>query len=89
MRDAEFNKRISSMKFSRVFAWIGIILIVGLVVATLITGIMGSKYFYPCLFLSVAVPFFIYVMLWVAKLLFNASKDREAKETSGTDEEKD
>ncbi len=89
MRDTEFNKRISSMKFARPMALFGVILIVILVIATFITGITGSKYFYPCLFLSMIVPFLMYVMLWIAKLLFNSSMDRELKESETSDKEKD
>lgn len=89
MRDAEFNKRISSMKFARPLALIGVILIICLLIATFITGITGSKYFYPCLFLSMIVPFLMYVMLWIAKLLFNSSMDRQLRESEASDEEKD
>ncbi|MBE5944085.1 MAG: DUF2207 domain-containing protein [Lachnospiraceae bacterium] len=89
MYDKDFNKRLSSMRFSRVFAWIGLIVILVIVVATFITGITGSKYFLPCLILAIIIPVLMYVMLWIAKLMFRISEDNHKNESKEADKEKD
>ncbi len=57
------------MKLSRVLAWIGLVIIAVIIVATAVTGIMGSKYFYGCLFMCIVVPLLMYVFLWIGKVL--------------------
>ncbi|MCM1398168.1 MAG: hypothetical protein NC225_01665 [Clostridium sp.] len=62
---------LSKKKFARVIAWICLVIIAALVIATLITGITGSKYFAGCLFLCIIVPVLMYVFLWVGKVLYS------------------
>ncbi|MDE6025716.1 MAG: hypothetical protein K2G45_09715 [Lachnospiraceae bacterium] len=66
----EYLSMLSKKKFARVVAWIGIAVIFILIVATLITGITGSKYFAGCLFMCIIVPILMYVFLWVGKLFY-------------------
>lgn len=79
MSQDKYLKRVSSNKLFRVMAWLAIILIVGLIIATFITGITGSKYFMGFLVLTIIVPVFIYVVLWIGRILFNSANEAESK----------
>ncbi|MBR3833885.1 MAG: hypothetical protein IKJ73_06180 [Lachnospiraceae bacterium] len=77
MSEDKYIKKVSSNKFFRIMAWVAIVLIIGLIIATFVTGITGSKYFMGFLVLSIIVPVFIYVVLWIGRVLFNASNSSE------------
>lgn len=77
MSEDKYIKKVSSNKFFRITAWVAIVLIIGLIIATFVTGITGSKYFMGFLVLSIIVPVFIYVVLWIGRVLFNASNSSE------------
>ena len=66
-----YEKVVGKKPQFRVMAWIGIIIIIGLIVATFITGITGSPYFMGCLVLTIVVPVLIYVILWIGRILYN------------------
>lgn len=68
--ELEYLSALRRKKGSRIIAWICIIIIMVLIVATFIAGITGSKYFAGCLFLCIIVPLLMYVFVWVGKLLF-------------------
>lgn len=89
LEDRDYEKKISGMKFSRVFAWIGVILLVIIVIATAITGIMGSKYFWGCLFMCMVVPFLMYVFMWMGKVLNSVHSDSDKKNIQNREKEKD
>lgn len=81
MKEDQFLSALSKKKGYRIGAWICLVIIAALIVATLITGIMGSPYFLGCLFLCIIVPIFMYVALWLGKVLSslnNRDKKREA-----------
>lgn len=80
MKDDNFNKKLSQMKYSRIIAWVCIVIIAFTIIATLITGITGSDYFYGCLFMCIIVPFLMYVALWIGRLLFSVNNDGTNKE---------
>jgi len=81
-REEEYKKKISGMKYSRIMA-VGCLAIIGIsIIATLITGITGSKYFYGCLFMCIVFPVFIYAILFIGRILFNISSE-DTKEKSG------
>ncbi|MBO6114584.1 MAG: hypothetical protein J6P57_05960 [Lachnospiraceae bacterium] len=83
----KYLSKLSKRKFSRVIAWICLFIIAMLVIATLITGIMGSRLFMPFLALMITVPFFMYIALWLGKLLNGAGSDKdEEKENDDKDE---
>lgn len=69
--DDQYLQSLSKRKFNRVMSWICIVTIVALIIATCVTGIMGSKYFMGFLVLMIMVPIIFYVILWVGRLLFN------------------
>lgn len=62
----------------RIFAFILVIVLLGLVIATFILGITGSKYFAGMLFLCIAVPILFWTMGLVARLL--SAKGQELRE---------
>ena len=88
MSNDKYLSGLSKKKSARIMAWIGIIIIVGLVIATLITGITGSKYFMGCLWLCIIVPILIYVFLWIGKVLFSLNSNDELEDTKQSDSEK-
>ena len=77
MSDDKYIKRVSSNKVFRVMAWIALIVIFALIIATFITGITGSEYFMGFLVLTIIVSVFVYVVLWIGRVLFNTSKDEK------------
>ncbi|MBQ9278767.1 MAG: hypothetical protein IJ224_09075 [Lachnospiraceae bacterium] len=77
--NVEYLSRLSKKKLSRVIAWICLIIIAALIVATFITGIMGSKLFMPFLALTITIPLLMYVALWIGKVLSSAGKDDESE----------
>ncbi len=87
MSQDKYIKRISGNKLFRAMAWVALIVIIGLIIATFITGITGSKYFMGCLVLSIIVPVFAYVVIWVGRLLYDSANKDEAQntETAGKD----
>ncbi len=74
MSEDKYIKRVSGNKLFRIMAIIALVIIVGLVIATFISGITGSKYFMGFLILSIIVPGFIYVVLWIGKVFFNQTQ---------------
>ncbi len=66
-----YEQTIRKRPVMKAMAWVGIVIIIGLIIATLVTGIMGSTLFMPFLALTILVPILIYVILWVGKVLRN------------------
>ena len=75
--EIEYLSKLSKKRFSRVIAWICIIIIFVLIIATFVTGIMGSKLFLPFLALTITVPFFMYIALWLGKVLNRMGEDKK------------
>lgn len=80
MKEDQYLSALSKKKGYRIGAWICLVIIAALVVATLVTGIMGSPYFLGCLFLCIFVPIFMYVVLWLGKVLSSLHSGDEKKE---------
>ena len=51
-------------RVKQIFAWIAIIIIVGLVAATIVTSIQGSALSIPMLGLTMGVSVALWVLLW-------------------------
>lgn len=66
-----------------------LIIIIVIVIATFVTGIMGSRYFYGCLFMCIVVPLMMYVALWIGKVLHSIYEDKASENMENKDEEKD
>ncbi|MBE5953644.1 MAG: hypothetical protein E7257_05745 [Lachnospiraceae bacterium] len=73
MSGDKYIKKISSNKLFRFMAWVALVIIVGLVIATIITGLTGSKYFLGFLILSMIAPVFVYAVLTIGRVLYNAT----------------
>ncbi len=86
MSQDKYIKRVSGNKLFRAMAVVALIIIVGLIIATFITGITGSKYFMGFLILSIIVPALIYVMLWIGRILYNSSPNNQTDTTDSNDE---
>ncbi len=82
MSEDKYIKTISSNKLFRFMAWVGIIIIVGLVIATLITGLTGSKYFLGFLVLSMMAPVFVYAVLTIGRVLYNTTHNGESEKNN-------
>lgn len=64
-------------KIKRVAAWLGILVIVGLVITTFILGISGSTLTIPMLILTMGTSIVIWVMLWFLKILERRSEENK------------
>lgn len=85
MNEDKYISKISKKPLFRGIAWLGLIIIALLVVATLITGVTGSKYFIGCLFLCIVVPVFMYVILWIGKVLNSMNEPDSEDQVENTD----
>lgn len=71
--DEEYLSKVSKIKGIRVFAWIALIAIFGLLIATIYHAIIGSEHFIKFLFLTIMVSVLCYVFLWLGKVLTSSS----------------
>lgn len=58
----------------RISAWITIIVIVGLLVATVVCAVTGSKYFFGFLALTILVPVLLWIFMWFTRLIHGKSE---------------
>ena len=77
MNGDKYLANLSKNKLFRVMAWIGLIVILGLIIATLVTGVMGSKYFLGFLVLTILAPVFMYIFLFFGRVLYNLTQSNE------------
>lgn len=66
-------------KLRQIAAWIGIIVVVGLVAATFVLGISGSSLTISMLILTMGVSIVIWVLLWFIRLLEKRSDEEGQK----------
>ncbi len=68
-------------KMKRILAWIAIIILVGIYLATFILGVFGSTHtadlFKACIALTIVVPVLFYAILLVAKILSGDSSQQK------------
>lgn len=68
-------------KLRQIAAWIGIIVVVGLVIATFVLGVTGSSLTISMLILTMGVSIILWALLWFIRILENRSgEDTEKKE---------
>ena len=89
VKEDKYQEKLKSIKGARIFAWIGLVVIGILVIATLVTGVMGSKYFLGCLFASIVLPLILYVALWIGRLLHSSSEEKSSNNGEDSIKEKD
>lgn len=68
-------------KLRQIAAWIGIIVVVGLVITTFILGVTGSSLTVSMLILTMGVSIVLWVLLWFIKLLENRSGEAGQENT--------
>ncbi len=56
-------------RIKRILAWIALIIIAGLIIATLILGIKGSPYAISMLGVTMGVSIIIWVLFWISGVL--------------------
>ncbi len=56
-------------KIRRVFAWITIVVIIGLIIGMVICAVTGSKLFFAMLYLMIVVPLVLWVFMWFTRLV--------------------
>jgi hypothetical protein len=56
-------------RLRRILAWITLVLIGGMVIATFILGIIGSTYTFGMLGVTMGVSILLWVLLWFMKVL--------------------
>ena len=83
MKEDKYIRKVSSKPLFRIMAWVGLAIIAVLIIATLITGITGSKYFMGCLVLCIVVPIFMYVVLWIGRVLSSVNDEHHGYTESG------
>lgn len=86
MKEDKYLSRISKKPLFRIMAWVCLVIIALLIAATTITGISGSKYFMGCLLLTIIVPVFMYVVLWIGRVL--SSMNNSGTDTGEDNDEK-
>lgn len=69
-------------KIRQIAAWIGIIVVLGLVVATFILSICGSSLSMGMLVLTMGVSIILWVCLWFLRILENRNSDQKSEEDS-------
>lgn len=60
-------------KLRQIAAWIGIIVVVGLVIATFVLGVTGSSLTISMLILTMGVSIILWALLWFIRILENRS----------------
>ncbi|MDE7366997.1 MAG: hypothetical protein K2N24_06555 [Lachnospiraceae bacterium] len=68
-------------KLRQIAAWIGIIVVVGLVIATFVLGVTGSSLTISMLILTMGVSIILWVLLWFIRILENRSNGEGQEDT--------
>lgn len=73
--EIEYLSKVARIKGGRVMAIIGLLLLVIVFIATIVLGIMGSRYFMPMLAVAILFPVFLYLFLWIGKIMNRSSEN--------------
>ena len=65
-------------KIRQMIAWLGIIVVVGLVIATFVLSILGSKLSMGMLVLTMGVSIVLWVCLWFLRIIENRHDDQKS-----------
>lgn len=74
-------------KVRQIIAWIGIIVIIGLVIATFVLSIIGNGLSLGMLILTMGVSIVFWVLLWFLRVMEKRNSASEAEEHSNQDTE--
>lgn len=71
----------------RILAWITLLIIVGLIIAMIVSAILGNGYFLGFMFAAIAFPVVIYVIVWIRNLIkkYHPELEGERAEDSAAD----
>lgn len=72
MKDKERGRK----RIKRVLAWIALIVIAGMVIATLVLGILGSPYTLSMLGATMGVSITIWVLFWISGMVNGNKEDQ-------------
>ena len=64
----------------RILAWITLLIIVGLIVAMIVSAVLGNGYFLGFLFAAIAFPVIIYVIVWIRGLISKYHPEKAAED---------
>lgn len=56
-------------KIRRIVALLSVVFIIGMIIATIICAITGSKYFFTVFFMMLATPVVLWVFMWFTRLV--------------------
>lgn len=90
MNNEEYLLRLRKKKIYRIMAWVGLTVIFMSVAATIVTAVIGSRYFIACLASSFIISLLVYAMLFVGRVLFSVGEgiqDEAADEVKDKDKE--
>lgn len=71
----------------QIIAWIGIIVIIGLVIATFVLSIIGNGLSLGMLILTMGVSIVFWVLLWFLRIMEHRNSDSKSEEDSSNDAE--
>lgn len=72
MKDKERGRK----RIKRVLAWIALIVIAGMVIATFVLGIQGSPYTLSMLGATMGVSIMIWVLFWISGMVNGKKEDQ-------------
>lgn len=79
MKQVDYLSSLGKNKIFKVMAWICLLIIVALIVVTVIACITNSKYFFAWFILTIISIFFMYVILWLGKVLADVAENKNLK----------
>lgn len=78
-KEDRYLKLLGKKKLYRFMAMLGLLVIVGLLIATFVSAVMASKYFMPFLVLTIVVSVLIYAALWLGRVFFKIGEVDQLK----------
>lgn len=88
MSNDKYLSNLSKKKFYRVFAWVCLIILLALFITTVVLAITGSEYYLPVLLITIFTPVFMYIILWLGRVL-SSGNDMEIVEDNAEKKEND
>lgn len=83
MNNEEYLSSLSKKRFYRVFARVCLLIILVLAITTVVLCVTKSPYYLPVLLITIITPVFMYIILWLGKVLGTSENDNQV--SAGTD----
>ncbi|MDD6400422.1 MAG: hypothetical protein PUG10_02275 [Lachnospiraceae bacterium] len=87
MKDDEYISKLSKSRFHRIFARVCLLILFALIITTVVLCIIGSEYYMPVFLITLMVPIFMYVILWLGKVIGNTGQISDSN--NNTDDNED